>query len=162
MIRSLVLLAVFSWLLSSCGMSRYGLKNAWVFTEEKFRGTVQVDDNGTPITKGMVIEMSIYLDATAEELPRWTSVDIDGKTFGIKEAGQVPSPVMVGKNKTDEKEVIINAGEGNHMFRLVTEPIDPEAIGTIGSIRLHGEYQSEKISIRIRKQVVPLLPQMVP
>jgi hypothetical protein len=163
MTRSILLFCLLSCILCSCGMSKYGLKDAWVFTEEKFRGNIQVDDAGNPVTKGVLIEMSIYLETKTQDLPSWTSVEMDGKRYEIKENKLVESPHTIGKTKADETPVILTAAPGNFLYRLVLESYDPgEAPAGIKEIMLNGETASGKVSIRIKKKTIPLLPQMVP
>jgi hypothetical protein len=150
--------------LTGCGMSKYGISEAWVFTEEKFRGNIQVDnDDGSPAAKGVMIETNIFLETTTSELPKWISVTINGKQYKIKEASVVKSPFTVGKKKADETHVTISTTGENYLYRLSVEAFDrDENNGEINDIRLSGEKKGKEITLRIKKKATWLLPEMVP
>lgn len=162
-VKPMLLLSLICCLFNSCGLSKYGIKEAWVFTEEKFRGTIQVDDNGNPVTKGVMVETTIFLETETKDLPVWTTAEIDGKTYSIKENIQVQSPSTIGKNKTDETPVTITASTGHFLYRLTLESFDPsEHTSAINNIRLTGNSAEGSTSVRVKRKAIPLLPQMIP
>jgi hypothetical protein len=161
--RSMLLLFLLSCLLNSCGLSRYGIKEAWVFTEEKFRGNIQVDEHGTPVTKGVMVETTVFFETKEQDLPSFTLAEINGKSYKVKESMQVKSPYPIGKNKADETPVTITIARDHFLYRIVIESFDPsENSNEINGLRLVGESPEGKISIRLDKKAVQLLPQMVP
>lgn len=163
MIRSMLLLCLACYIFSSCGLSKHGIKEAWIFTEEKFRGNIQVDENGNPLTKAVVVETSIFLESKTQDTPTWTSANIDGKIYKVVETTLVTSPVIVGKNKNDESPVIIAAAKEHFLFRLVLESFDPlQADKDIEGITLLGGSSEKPVYFNIKKKATALLPQMVP
>lgn len=159
--RPLLLLISLCCMLNSCGISKYGIKNAWVFTEERFPGNIQVDDQGNQVTKAVMVETAVFLETKTKELPVWTSLEIDGQSYQITENKLVQSPFTIGKNKMDESPVTIVAAEGNFLYRISIEPVDPQKV-QIKNIKLIGESVNGKITVHVDKKPVPLLPQMVP
>jgi hypothetical protein len=164
LMRYPILFFMLASMLTGCGMTKYGISEAWVFTEEKFRGNIQVDnDDGIPAAKGVMIETNIFLETTTSEQPEWTSAEINGKQYKIKEATLVKSPFDVGKKKTDETPVTISTTAGNYLYRLSVEAFDPEETNSeISNIRLSGVKNGNEITLRIRKKATSLLPEMVP
>lgn len=158
----MLFLSLLCCMLCSCGLSKYGIKEAWVFTEERFRGNIQVDDEGNPVTKAVLIEMSIFLETKTQDLPVWTSVELDGKVYKITGNKIVKTPFSVGKKKADETPVTINIAPGNFCYRLLLDSYDPENHPAINTIKLHGESASGDVTLRLKKKAIPLLPQMIP
>src|ERR1044072_5949970 len=105
---------------------KYGIQHKWVFTIDRYRGNVQVDENGNPVSKGVVTETIIYLEIKPKDSIAWQKAIINGTDYNIISTSQVSSPVNPGSPKTDLDPMLTIESTGeNKLCRLVLTPADP-------------------------------------
>jgi len=121
--QSLALLFPLFFLCISCA-SKFGITKAQAFTRENVTGTIQVDDNGRPGNSGIYKNYIIYIETKADTLlPKFETAWIEGKGYFIKPI-EVKNELRLGKTK-DDKEVVMNAGNGKKLWQLVLSPNAP-------------------------------------
>lgn len=105
----------------ACGQSNSLIKKSYAFYKISFRGTLQVDDNGRPVNKGIDTLRFLYL-----EIPGKTAPVVDQLVYKGKMYSAAVYPVeesYVGNRKKDEKRIVIMPGQKNTLWKVDFSPL---------------------------------------
>jgi hypothetical protein len=151
---------LFTALIASVGLfaqSTYGIKKVHAYYEEHMPGNIPVGEDGQPVKKYPVVVHHIFIETGSKTKIQWKTAWKDGKSYSVSTIEVTASPVVLGKEKISEKEVVLKPSKGNKLWKLelntqnkmTKSPLKAKA----GEIILQGIYNGKKIYKRIEKEI---------
>ncbi len=94
------------------------IKNSYAYISVRHAGTIAVDDNGRPLTRGVDTSYAIYVEAPAGAKIKWERGWINNTAFRVTASAVNEKSVQVGYAETMNKPIVLKASAGNTLWRI--------------------------------------------
>lgn len=137
---------------------KYGITKSYAFTRTQTAGTIRVDDQNRPQSKGVKKIYLIYLEMEDTiSKPQWDTAWIEGAAFSIQPLKIEQENIVIGKTATDQKEISLTAKPGYRLWQLLLTPIsfstqinDIQDQTKEPAVTLSGSWRGEKVNYKIK------------
>lgn len=142
-----------------CGCAhRYGIINPNVYVREQVAGTMQVSDEGRPLSNPVSKVYLIYVETAAENsLPQLQNAWIDGKAFSIRPVAIKQDSVLLGLD-SNNNTVVVKPARNHQLWQLVLVPNTNEAPNATvekamqqAPVVLTGLWKQDSFAYKIKK-----------
>jgi len=146
------------FLLFGCSQ-KYGITKSYAFTRTQTAGTVPVDDQNRPQSKGLKKTYLIYLEMEDTiSKPQWDTAWIEGAAFSVEPLKIEQENIVIGKAAADQKEIALSAKAGSVLWQLLLTPIsfstqtsDIQDKTKELAVVLSGTWKGEKVKYKIKE-----------
>ncbi len=137
------------------------VSEALIFTKQEFAGNIQVDENGNPLQKGYWLQHFLVVEIMGDALPKWESLEINGKQTVIKET-EISDSVLLGKEKNSSNKIILFPKKGGKLMLLKFEDHFSEVVLQNSQFFLIGKLKDKTIKFLIEKEPIWLENELRP
>ena len=137
---------------------KYGINKSYAFIRTQTAGTIPVDAQNRPQSKGVKKIYLIYLE-TEDTIskPQWDTAWIEDAAFSVQPLKIEQENIVIGKTATDQKEISLTAKPGYRLWQLLLTPInsstqsnDTQNKTKQQEIVLAGNWKGEKVKYKIK------------
>lgn len=140
--------------LAGCAQMNKSIIKAAAFYTIPTPGTIPVDDSGNPIQIQHSKVYRIFLEVKGSS-PQWTKAWIDEKLFSVIPITVKEKKVVIGKRKTDDQKIVMEAGNGNSLVQLELSPgvnsQRPPQVIKPGDLLLEGKWKGKPFYYKVSK-----------
>ncbi|MDQ6609902.1 MAG: hypothetical protein M3Y85_08790 [Bacteroidota bacterium] len=107
--------------LAGCAQMNKTIIKAAAFYTIPTPGTIQVDDRGNPVQPQRRKVYNIFMEIKGPS-PEWTKAWVDEKSYSVISLTVQEKKVIIGKKKSDDQKIVMEAGKGNILVQLELSP----------------------------------------
>ncbi len=161
-ILPILILSIFVSFCSSSQKTQVTPNKIEVYSKQEFAGTIAVDENGNPLSKGTWFTHLIYIELANEINITWDSLVINGKSHQIGFEKLKNSTILIGRDKKTNEKINLNSNK-NYQYWLITLPeFQSDSLLNPFKATLFGKIDTKNITISIHQNVIELASELRP
>lgn len=94
------------------------IKNSYAYISVRHAGTIAVDDNGRPLTRGVDTSYVIFVEVPATANISWQKGWINNAAFTLSASPVNENSLQVGYGEGMNKPIVLKASAGNKLWRI--------------------------------------------
>ncbi|RYZ90865.1 MAG: hypothetical protein EOP04_02565 [Proteobacteria bacterium] len=158
--RQLSLSIIYILLFALFGCSqKYGINKSYAFTRTQTAGTVPVNDNNRPQSKGVKKIYLIYLEVVDTiSKPQWDTAWIEDAAFSVQPLKIEQDSIFIGTSSSDQKKISLTASAGYFLWQLLLTPIsfstqrnDIQDKTKKPAVTLSGTWKGKEVNYKIKE-----------